>query len=167
MLNPGDSAPWNMEVSRKAIHYFILQICITWLLQALWIPYCLSPPGKPGDSTALTKIKPLSLGDVSHSFSIPWTVAHQAPLSMGFPRQEYWSRFPFPSLGDLPHPGIEPTSPAFMWILYHWTTREVPWGIRWCWMWWRTIKQGEGKKLPGEVREGVPIFRVPEDGSLK
>ena len=111
LLNPGDSAPWNMEVSRKAIHYFILQICITWL-QALWIPYCLSPPGKPGDSAALTKIKPLSLGDVSHSFSIPWTVAHQAPLFMGFPRQEYWNRFPFPSLGDLPHPGIEPTSPA-------------------------------------------------------
>ena len=43
---------------------------------------------------------------------IPWTVAHQAPLSMEPPRQEYWSGFPFPSLGDLPDPGIEPTSPA-------------------------------------------------------
>ena len=40
-----------------------------------------------------------------------WTVAHQASLSMGFPRQEYWSGLPFPSLGDLPNPGIEPTSP--------------------------------------------------------
>ena len=38
--------------------------------------------------------------------------AHQAPLSMGFPRQEYWSGFPFPSPGDLPDLGIEPTSPA-------------------------------------------------------
>ena len=37
----------------------------------------------------------------------PWTVAHQAPLSMGFSRQEYRSRLPFPSLADLPHPGIE------------------------------------------------------------
>ena len=37
-----------------------------------------------------------------------WTVAHQAPLSMGFPRQEYWSELPFPSPGDLPDPGIEP-----------------------------------------------------------
>ena len=37
----------------------------------------------------------------------PWTVAHQAPLSMGFPRQEYWSELPFPSPGDLPNPGIE------------------------------------------------------------
>ena len=36
-----------------------------------------------------------------------WTVAHQAPLSMGFPRQEYWSGLPFPSSGNLPHPGIE------------------------------------------------------------
>ena len=42
----------------------------------------------------------------------PWTVAHQAPPSMGFSRQEYWSGFPFPSPGDLPDPWIEPRSPA-------------------------------------------------------
>ena len=48
---------------------------------------------------------------MSDSFEIPWTVARQAPLSMGFPRQEYWNRLPFPSPGDLPDPGIEPTSP--------------------------------------------------------
>ena len=42
----------------------------------------------------------------------PWTVAHQAPLSMGFCRQEYWSGLPFSSAGDLPDPGIKPTSPA-------------------------------------------------------
>ena len=41
-----------------------------------------------------------------------WTVARQAPLSMGFSRQEYWSGLPFPSPGDLPNPGIEPISPA-------------------------------------------------------
>ena len=41
-----------------------------------------------------------------------WTVAHQAPLSMGFSRQEYWSGLPFPSTGDLPDPGIEPRSPT-------------------------------------------------------
>ena len=41
-----------------------------------------------------------------------WTVAHQAALSMGFPREEYWSRLPFPSAGDLPDPGIEPGSPT-------------------------------------------------------
>ena len=42
----------------------------------------------------------------------PWTVAHQAPPSMGFSRQEYWSGLPFPSPGDFPGPGIEPRSPA-------------------------------------------------------
>jgi len=42
----------------------------------------------------------------------PWTVAHQASLSTGFSRQEYWSGLPFPSPGDLPDPGIKPRSPA-------------------------------------------------------
>ena len=42
----------------------------------------------------------------------PWTVASQAPLSMGFPRQEYWSALPFPPPGDLPDPGIKPVSSA-------------------------------------------------------
>ena len=46
-------------------------------------------------------------------FATPWTVAYQAPPSMGFSRQEYWSGLPFPSPGDLPDPGIEPRSPAF------------------------------------------------------
>ena len=44
-------------------------------------------------------------------FETPWTVAHQTPQSMGFPRQEYWSRLPFPSPGDLPDPEIKPLSP--------------------------------------------------------
>ena len=47
-------------------------------------------------------------------FVSPWTVAHQVPLSMGFSRQEYWSRLPFPSPGDLPKPGIEPRSPTLL-----------------------------------------------------
>ena len=42
----------------------------------------------------------------------PWTITHQAPLSMGFPRQEYCSELPFPSPGDLLDPEIEPVSPA-------------------------------------------------------
>ena len=46
-------------------------------------------------------------------FVTPWTVAHQAPLSMGFPRQEYWSGLSFPSPGDLPDSGIKPCCPAF------------------------------------------------------
>ena len=53
----------------------------------------------------------LSLSHVQ-LFCDPWTVAHQAPLPLRFPRQEYWSRLPFPSPGDLLDPRIEPTSPA-------------------------------------------------------
>ena len=49
---------------------------------------------------------------VSDSFVTPWTVAHQVPLSMGFPRQEYWSKLPFLFLEDLPDSGIEPVSLA-------------------------------------------------------
>ena len=45
-------------------------------------------------------------------FATLWTIAHQAPLSMGFSRKEYWSGLPFPSPGDLPNPGIETRSPA-------------------------------------------------------
>ena len=55
-----------------------------------------------------------------------WTVAHQAPLSMGFSRQEYWSELPFPSLGDLPNPGIEPRSPYCRWILYQLSHKGSP-----------------------------------------
>ena len=43
---------------------------------------------------------------------IPWTIAHQAPLSLEFSRQEYWSGLPFPAPGALPDQGIEPVSPA-------------------------------------------------------
>ena len=53
-----------------------------------------------------------SITQLCPTFSTPGTVARQAPLSMGFPRQEYWSEFPFPSPGELPDPGIEPPSPA-------------------------------------------------------
>ena len=54
----------------------------------------------------------LSRSVMSDSIETPWTMAHQAPLSMGFSRQEYWSRLPFSSPGDLPNPGMDPASPA-------------------------------------------------------
>ena len=61
------------------------------------------------DMLAVFKVKSLSRVQL---FVTPWTVAHQAPLSMGLSRQEYWSGLPFPSPGDLPEPGIKPWSPA-------------------------------------------------------
>ena len=63
-----------------------------------------------------------SLSRVRH-FCDSWTVARHSPLSIGFPRQEYWSGLPFPSPGDLPNPGIEPTSPALAGRLF---TTELP-----------------------------------------
>ena len=57
------------------------------------------------------KVKVKSLSRVQ-LFATLLAVAHQAPLSMGFPRQEYWSGLPFPSPGDLPNPGIKSWSPA-------------------------------------------------------
>ena len=49
---------------------------------------------------------------MSDSFATPWTVARQTPLSMEFPRKDLWSGLPFSPPGDVPHPVIEPTSPA-------------------------------------------------------
>ena len=59
----------------------------------------------------ILKVKVKSLSHV-RLFATPKTVAYQAPPSMGFSRQEYWSGLPFPSPGDLPDPGIEPGSPT-------------------------------------------------------
>ena len=63
------------------------------------------------DFSTPLKVKVKSLSHV-RLFATPWTVAYQAPLSMGFSRQEYWSGVPLPSPGDLPNPGTEPGSPA-------------------------------------------------------
>ena len=56
----------------------------------------------------------------------PWTITCQTPLSMGFPRQEYWSRLPFPSPGDCPDPEIESVSPAFSSIFFTTESPEKP-----------------------------------------
>ena len=51
-------------------------------------------------------------------FVTPWTVAHQAALSMGFPRQECWNLLLFSSPGDIPNPGIKPTSPTLAGVFF-------------------------------------------------
>ena len=60
-------------------------------------------------------------------FVIPWTVAHQTPLSMGFSRQEYWSGVLFPSPGDLPNPGIKPASLLFPALAGRFFTTRATW----------------------------------------
>ena len=71
------------------------------LLHCRWILYQLSHKWKKEKSLSWVRL-----------FVTPWIVAHQAPPSLGFSRQEYWSGLPFPSPEDLPDPGIEPGSPA-------------------------------------------------------
>ena len=67
-----------------------------------------------GTDLELEAVKSLSTKVAQSCLTLcdPWTTAHQAPPSMGFFRQEYWSGWPFPSPGDLPDPGIEPRFPA-------------------------------------------------------
>ena len=67
------------------------------------------PDIKSAQSDLISEVKSLSCVQL---FATPWTVAHQAPPSMEFSRQQYWSGLPFPSPGYLPDPGIEPRSPA-------------------------------------------------------
>ena len=82
------------SVSLRSVHAVLLVSCF-WIL---WVSFwCES--------------------EVAQSYPIlchPWTVAHQAPPSMEFSRQDYWSVLPFPSPGDLPDPGIEPRSPTLL-----------------------------------------------------
>ena len=73
-----------------------------------WKPYWLKVFSLT--SVQLLEVKSLSRAQL---FATPWTIAYQAPPSMGFSRQQYWSGLPFPSPGDLPDPGIEPGSPGF------------------------------------------------------
>ena len=82
---------------------------------------------------------------VSYLFVTPWIVARQAPLSMGFSKQEHWSGLPFPSPGDLPDPGIKPPYHGRQ-VLYHWVTWETQGWITsrkvhiFQLMWWSDLK---------------------------
>ena len=69
-------------------------------------PSCVSIKLYRDDFVVIESLSPIRL------FATPWTIVRQAPLSMGFSRQQYWSGLPCPSLADLPDPGIELTSPA-------------------------------------------------------
>ena len=74
---------------------------------------CRSGPDADSHGRCLdSKVSQVNLLSRVRLFSTPWTVAYQAPPSMGFSRQEYWSGVPFPSPEDLSKPGIEPKSPT-------------------------------------------------------
>ena len=135
---------WPTRQAASLRRYRIRSYHWSWLLQyplvvAVW---------RLGDSLAL-----------QHSFYIcktsklpPWTITHQVPLSMGFSWQEYWSRVPFPSPGDLPGPGIEPTSLN----LLHWQKDSLllaPLGKpnNWTLIWYYRKPTSPQPCLPGEA----------------
>ena len=114
------------ELTEKA-DLFIYTIFIYWwiyiavylfILIVIWMSF----PANKMHACMLSRFSPVRL------FATPWTVTHQAPLSMGFSRQEYWSGLPFPPQGIFP---TQESNWHLLWllhckqILYHWATREV------------------------------------------
>ena len=101
--------PWNLKVWELPMYY----LCPLSIL-------CLSPK-----YTALVCVCCTQSFSRVWLLGTPWTVGHQAPLSMEFSRQEYWNGLPFPSPWDPPDSGIKLESPALQAILYDWATREA------------------------------------------
>ena len=89
------------------------------------------------ESIAVMCVHAQSLSRVQLSV-IPWSVAHQAPLTVEFSKQKYWSVLPFPSPGDLPDPGIEPASPALASGLF---TTEPPGKQKSCTLFFYILKK--------------------------
>ena len=102
--------------------------CLVWKHRAqLEVCWCTCPLREGFWSPGRTVVFCCHLGTQScPTLCDPMAVAYQASLSMGFPRQEFWSGLPLPSPGDLPEPGIKPVSPALTGrFFYHWATREA------------------------------------------
>ena len=78
-------------------------------------------------------------------FVTPWTVAHQAPLSMGFSRQEYWSGLPCPSPRDLPGPGVEPKSVKSPALAGGFFTTSATWEAAYFKQWEKILRRINGK----------------------
>ena len=115
ICDPMDYSPWNSSGQNTGVGSLSLlqgfsptQGSNPGLPHCRWILYQISHKGSP-----FVRLKSESESEVTQSCPTlcdRWTVARQAPPSMGFSRQEYWSGLPFPSPGDLPNPGIEPRS---------------------------------------------------------
>ena len=120
-----------------------------------WLAFSLSSLEKP-ESFLDFLLLVFSHEVTSDSLTTPWTVTCHAPLSMGFPRREYWSRLPFPSPGDLPHPGIEPVSPELWGRLF--ATVKVLHSI--CQQIWKT------KQWPQDWKRKV-FIPIPKTGNVK
>ena len=102
-----------LVMDREAWHAVIHGVAKsrTWLSDWTELNWTESLPKPMISTNVMTSIEVKLISRV-WLFVTPWTLSYQAPLSMGFLRQEYWSGLLFPSPGDLPNPGIEPWSPA-------------------------------------------------------
>ena len=116
--------PWeSLLISQSLNHGVLLESSLAFFLILIYSTF---PDGYIQNHTSKHNLTPC-VCSVSHVwlFASPWTIANQAPLSMGFSRQEYWSGLPFPSPEDLPGPGIEPRSPALQANLFMvWATEK-------------------------------------------
>ena len=98
---------WHIAFDKCCCYYYWLFASVT----ALTFPVCFSMNKMGIIILRMLKVKVKSLSRV-WLFATRWTLAYQAPRSMEFSRQEYWSGLPFPSPGELPNPGTEPGSPT-------------------------------------------------------
>ena len=96
---------WGNSGNSVCLYFSGIQNHCSWWLQP-WNEKTLTPWKESYDQPVVKLFSRVRI------FVIPWTVAHQAPLSVEFSRQEYWTRLPFPSPRYLPNPGIKPRSPA-------------------------------------------------------
>ena len=111
--------PWSSYICWPTIDvfYFWTQpLTIPEVFGRTWCPQFVFQKSKHPEHSQLTILRGIHAKSLqswpSGLFATLWTVAYQAPLSIGFSRQEYWSGLPCPAPGDLPDPGIEPESPA-------------------------------------------------------
>ena len=128
-----------LEILKEGYIYILRKALISYCNQLLWKtgaydkdspswPNSCWGPGSAPSSRSVCAM--CSIAQLCPTLATSWTVALQAPLSMGFSRQEYWSGLPFPSPGDLPNPGMELAYSALGGgILYHWTSgKPLGWG---------------------------------------
>ena len=130
-------APLSMEFSRQeccsGCHFLVQRIfpiqgsnlCLLhWQADS----FSTEPPRKPQRMECACVLSCFSCVQL---FVTQWTIAHQAPLSLGFSRQEYWSGLPCPPPGDLPNQGSNPHLPHCRWILYHLSYQGSPRILEW------------------------------------
>ena len=105
------NSPWGCKDMTERLTLSLSYVKYHWIF-----PYCVHAP-------LLSRV---------WVFATPWTVACQVPLSMGFPRQEYWCGLPLPPPGDLPDPGIEPGSLTSLALAGGFFTTSATWEAHAC-----------------------------------